>query len=96
MGVAYGTAALSAHGADDRDFSLSQTRIEQMPDRSEEAYRRHYAQLFRYIRRRTPNDFEAEDIRLSLLPFHSGRAKEAVNPTGAEAQTLPALHRRKA
>lgn len=38
-----------------------------MPDRSEEAFRRHYAQLFRYIRRRTPDDFEAEDVTQAVF-----------------------------
>jgi RNA polymerase sigma-70 factor, ECF subfamily len=38
-----------------------------MPDRSEEAFRRHYGQLFRYIRRRTPDDFEAEDVTQSVF-----------------------------
>jgi len=38
-----------------------------MPDRSEEAFRRHYAQLFRYIRRRTPDDFEAEDVAQAVF-----------------------------
>lgn len=38
-----------------------------MPDRSEEAFRRHYGQLFRYIRRRTPDAFEAEDVTQSVF-----------------------------
>lgn len=38
-----------------------------MPDRSEEAFHRHYAQLFRYIRRRTPDDFEAEDVTQAVF-----------------------------
>ncbi|HEY2776737.1 MAG TPA: sigma-70 family RNA polymerase sigma factor [Gaiellaceae bacterium] len=38
-----------------------------MPDRSEEAFRRHYGQLFRYIRRRTPDDFEAEDVTQAVF-----------------------------
>jgi RNA polymerase sigma-70 factor (ECF subfamily) len=38
-----------------------------MPDRSEEAFRRHYAQIFRYIRRRTPDDFEAEDVTQAVF-----------------------------
>ena len=38
-----------------------------MPDRSEEAFRRHYAQLFRYVRRRTPDDFEAEDVTQAVF-----------------------------
>ena len=38
-----------------------------MPDRSEDAFRRHYAQLFRYIRRRTPDDFEAEDVTQAVF-----------------------------
>jgi RNA polymerase sigma-70 factor (ECF subfamily) len=38
-----------------------------VPDRSEEAFRRHYAQLFRYIRRRTPDDFEAEELTQAVF-----------------------------
>ncbi len=38
-----------------------------MPDRSEDAFRRHYGQLFRYIRRRTPDDFEAEDVTQAVF-----------------------------
>lgn len=38
-----------------------------MPDRSEEAFRRHYAQVFRYIRRRTPDDFEAEEVTQAVF-----------------------------
>jgi len=38
-----------------------------MPDRSEEAFRRHYGQLFRYIRRRTPDHFEAEDVTQAVF-----------------------------
>jgi len=30
--------------------------------RAEEAFRRHYAQVFRYLRRRVPSDHEAEDL----------------------------------
>jgi RNA polymerase sigma-70 factor (ECF subfamily) len=41
--------------------------MERMPDRSEEAFRRHYGQLFRYIRRRTPDDFEAEDVTQAVF-----------------------------
>jgi RNA polymerase sigma-70 factor (ECF subfamily) len=41
--------------------------MERMPDRSEEAFRRHYGQLFRYIRRRTPDDFEAEDVAQAVF-----------------------------
>jgi RNA polymerase sigma-70 factor (ECF subfamily) len=41
--------------------------MEQMADRSEEAFRRHYAQLFRYTRRRTPDDFEAEEITQAVF-----------------------------
>jgi RNA polymerase sigma-70 factor, ECF subfamily len=50
-----------------RDFSAPRTRMRWMPDRSEEAFRRHHAQLFRYIRRRTPDDFEAEDVTQSVF-----------------------------
>lgn len=38
-----------------------------MPDRSEEAFRHHYGQLYRYIRRRTPDDFEAEDVAQAVF-----------------------------
>lgn len=38
-----------------------------MGTRSEEAFRRHYAQVFRYLRRRLPTDHEAEE--LSQLVF---------------------------
>ena len=33
-----------------------------MATRAEEAFRRHYAQVFRYLRRRVPSDHEAEEL----------------------------------
>jgi RNA polymerase sigma-70 factor, ECF subfamily len=33
-----------------------------VPNPAEEAFRRHYAQVFRYVRRRTPDDHEAEEV----------------------------------
>jgi RNA polymerase sigma-70 factor, ECF subfamily len=41
--------------------------MHRMPDRSEEAFRRHYGQLFHYIRRRTSDDFEAEDVTQAVF-----------------------------
>lgn len=33
-----------------------------MADLAEQAFRRHYGQVFRYLRRRTRNDYEAEEL----------------------------------
>jgi RNA polymerase sigma-70 factor (ECF subfamily) len=47
--------------------------------RSEEAFRRHYAQVFRYLRRRLPTDHEAEELT-QLVFADAARRLEQFKP----------------
>ena len=44
--------------------------------RSEEAFRRHYAQVFRYLRRRLPSDHEAEELAQLVFADAARRLEE--------------------
>lgn len=50
-----------------------------MGTRSEEAFRRHYAQVFRYLRRRLPTDHEAEELT-QLVFADAARRLEQFKP----------------
>ena len=47
-----------------------------MGTRSEEAFRRHYAQVFRYLRRRLPSDHEAEELAQLVFADAARRLEE--------------------
>lgn len=66
-----------------------------MPDRSEEAFRHHYGQLFRYIRRRTPNDFEAEDVTQAVFADAAQRLGDFKPGAGPELAWLYTVAQRR-
>jgi RNA polymerase sigma-70 factor, ECF subfamily len=45
-----------------RDFSLPETKYTMVSDASERAFKRHYAEIFRFLRRRTASADEAEEL----------------------------------
>jgi RNA polymerase sigma-70 factor (ECF subfamily) len=53
-----------------------------VPDLADDAFRRHYAQIFRYVRRRTPDDHEAEEVT-QLVFADAARGLERFKPGAA-------------
>lgn len=53
--------------------------IEAVGTRSEEAFRRHYAQVFRYLRRRLPSDHDAEELT-QLVFADAARGLDSFKP----------------
>jgi RNA polymerase sigma-70 factor (ECF subfamily) len=72
-------------GEDRREGALpsaASDEIGAVGTRSEEAFRRHYAQVFRYLRRRLPTDHEAEELA-QLVFADAARGLEGFKPGAA-------------